>query len=220
MSRQKAINKEISQDLIVSDGSREHFFLANGYRYRVSVEQFDDRLNRARWQDYVYETAFRIFRRENLRNVVDIGCGSGFKLLKYFSSVDTTGIELKETIRSLRKSYPNRNWLVAEQNDQSFPPGDLYICSDVIEHVRQPDRFLDRISKSPFRYVVLSTPAREILFADGKRDFLGPPDNIAHFFEWTMGEFHRFVSQYINIEEHIFSYRGEYTQIVVGRQRG
>lgn len=207
-------------DLLTSDGSQDSYFLAPGYRFRDSVVDFDDSENRARWQDHVYHKAHSLCVQHQCRTVLDIGCGSAFKLRKYFSGFQTTGIEVPQVAAQLRALYPDGTWLDADTGAAPYPAADIYVCSDVIEHIRHPDVFLKRVSVSPFRFLVLSTPAREVLFADGRRAFLGPPDNPSHFFEWTMGEFHRLVSPYFDIVEHSYAYNGEYTQMVVARQKG
>ncbi|MCO5132366.1 MAG: class I SAM-dependent methyltransferase [Xanthobacteraceae bacterium] len=208
------------QELITSDGTRAHFYLASGYQYRQVSETFDDRANRARWQDHVYAMAHKVAVQHQCRTILDIGCGSGFKLVKYFSGFNTIGIERSPIVQSLRLAYPDRIWLDIDEGQSAFHPSDIYICADVIEHIQNPEFFLQRIAKSPFQYLVISTPAREILFADGRRSFLGPPDNPAHFFEWTMGEFHKLLSNHVAIMEHSYFYNGEYTQIIVAKQKG
>jgi SAM-dependent methyltransferase len=206
--------------LCVADGTQAHYYLPAGYKYRDSVDLFDDRTNKARWQDHVYQKAHKLFMANQCHTVLDIGCGGGFKLLKYFSGFDTTGIDVKQTVDDLCAAHPDRKWRVAQEDATRFLPADLYICSDVIEHVRHPDKFFEKIVASPFRYLVMSTPAREVLFADGKREWLGPPENEFHHFEWTMGEFHKFASRYVDILEHSYLYNGEYTQVLLARQKG
>ena len=39
--------------------------------------------------------------------VLDIGTGSGFKLLKYFNNYDTIGMDLTPTVNWLKSKYPN-----------------------------------------------------------------------------------------------------------------
>lgn len=207
--------------LVVSDGTEAHYYLREGYQYRDTCQPFDDQANSAEWQDHVYALAHEIAISDATKTVLDIGCGSGFKLMKYFSSFETRGLELPVFVETLRERFPERRWdAVQEDNGTNhFPPADLYICSDVIEHIRHPDAFLRRIARSPFRTLILSTPAREILYADGKRGFLTPPDNKHHHFEWTMGELHKFCAPYMEIVDHTFKYNGEYTQIIVAKQR-
>ena len=208
------------EELLISDGTKASFYLRKGYKYRKFAQDFDDLSNKAKWQDHVYEEANRLFIMNECRTVLDIGCGAGFKLLKYFSGCETIGVDREEIVDTLRERYPDRKWLTPPEPDQPMPAADLYICSDVIEHISQPDAFLRQIASSPFRFLILSTPAREILFADGRREFRGPPANRAHYFEWTMGELNKLMRPYFEIIEHSYKYNGEYTQVVVARQKG
>ncbi len=207
--------------LITSDGTAAHFHLQKGYQYRDECVPYDDQSGAAEWQDHVYAMAHDIAVSRKCGKILDIGCGSGFKLMKYFSAFETLGLELPHFVDQLQQRYPDRKWAAVPSGSSgdSYPPADLYICSDVIEHIRHPDIFLDRLAKSPFRYLVLSTPTREVLFADGKRGFLTPPENPSHHFEWTMGELHKLCSEYVNILDHIYQYNGEYTQIIVAEQK-
>lgn len=207
------------EDVRVSAGGRADHHLAPGYRYRTCVPAFDDAGNKDEWQDHVYAFARRTLDCHGCASVLDIGCGSGYKLVKYFGDVARIGVDRARTVALLRARYPDGRWLAVEELDDRYPQADLYICSDVIEHVPDPAAMLAMIAGSRFSRLVISTPAREILVADGRRDPVGPPANIFHVMEWTMGEFHRLLSDYFDIERHFFEYNGQYTQIASCRPK-
>jgi hypothetical protein len=54
------------------------------YKYRTDPTAFDDRKLKDKWQDKVYKSAWELLFHESYRSVIDFGCGSGFKLMKYF----------------------------------------------------------------------------------------------------------------------------------------
>jgi 2-polyprenyl-3-methyl-5-hydroxy-6-metoxy-1,4-benzoquinol methylase len=93
------------------------------------------------------------------------------------------------------------------------------ICSDVIEHVSDPDelmRFLLALSK---KWLVISTP-------DGRRSCsrfspyeLGPPQSEHHAREWSFKEFRRYVGQFVDVREHSHSNQIHAIQIIVGCKR-
>lgn len=205
----------MSADERVSEGGAEDYHLRAGYRRRLVVPNFDDMANKDEWQDHVYAFARAAADRFGLRSVLDIGCGSGFKLVKYFAEFDCVGVDRAPCVAELRKRYPDRRWLAVEAVATGYPPADLYICSDVIEHFTAPEILLEALARASFRKLVLSTPAREVLVADGLREPDGPPGNEHHAMEWTMGEFHRLVSAYFDVEEHLFAYNGEHTQYLL-----
>ena len=199
-------SKDESGSVSVSDGSGEHFFLAPGYVYYTEVPHFDDTSLTDEWQDEVYRYALKCAQTHGAQRILDIGCGSGYKLMKYFSNFETLGLEMPKTLEFLQTTYPDRRWAAADADEDFFPPADLCICSDVIEHVRDPLALLEKIRKSDIQHMVISTPAREVLFAEGKREYLGPPSNRHHHFEWTLKEFSRLLRSFFDIEEHWLSY--------------
>src|ERR1017187_3473066 len=115
-------------------GNRKNYFVHDGYRHREQVNHFDDTPNTDQSQLEIYQFAKEISDREGLKTVVDIGCGSGYKLIRYLSHMTTVGIDLPQTCHWLREQYPDRIW--KESNSFSNPDGaaDLVMASDVIEH--------------------------------------------------------------------------------------
>ena len=67
--------------------------------------------------------------------------------------------------------------------DQNFGSCDVGICSDVIEHIREPNGLLSFLKKLKCKLFVISTPKREHMVRNG------PPNNIHHVREWTFHEF-------------------------------
>lgn len=171
-----------------------------GYTIREKVPHFDDTPFRDEFQDEVYE--FASTSRPLLTSVADLGCGSGFKLLKWFRHLPTVGYEVEPTLTFLRFTYPNRTWCkVGEVDGKSS----LLICSDVIEHVDDPDQVLDYIEKLNPGVIVISTPDRDELKLDTED---GPPRNIHHVREWNHDEFVEYLGQRFVIER---SVRGKTT---------
>ena len=91
------------------------------------------------WQDEgVYLFAREIADEYDLRTILDIGCGSGFKLLKYLYNRTTIGIDVAETRARLQKRYPKRLWPIRTSRPAVTPKADMVIASDVIEHLAEP----------------------------------------------------------------------------------
>jgi hypothetical protein len=89
---------------------------------------------------------------------------------------------------------------------------DLVICSDVIEHMQNPDILMDFIQSIQSREIIFSTPERNM--QAGVNDF-GPPENPSHYREWDEIEFRNYVSQWFHIEEQrIFNVRSA-TQFIL-----
>src|ERR1035441_5405128 len=138
-------------------GNENNYFIHDGYKPRLEPSYFNDTLNEDEWQVEVYQFAREIFDAYNLKAVLDIGCGSAYKLIQYFHDVKTTGIDVPQTLDYLRKKYPERDWIDGIFNIEN---PDLIIFSDVIEHLTNPNQMLNNIINLNPKYIVVSTPDR------------------------------------------------------------
>lgn len=186
-----------------------------GYRDR-QPSYFDDTGNADDWQREVYVFAARVMQERKLRRVYDVGCGSGFKLVHYLGEYESVGFDLEPTVRFLKEKYPDRIWAVATSSDRNYPPPDLLICSDVIEHVHNPDELIRFINDLQPRFVLLSTPDRDLLYPPWCKHRFGPPLNPTHVREWNFREFAAYASQSFRILEHRISNREQGTQLMFG----
>jgi len=202
----------------------ERYCINPAYHHREEVPPFDDTPFKDEWQNEVYELAEMVLHvtcnKKILKkiNVLDVGCGSAFKLLKYFRQYHLAGIELPETVTWLRKNYPGHLWIEKDQiGTCRQDPVDLMICSDVIEHVKDPDLFLEWMATFHFNYLVISTPDRSKL---PEIQQLGPPVNQHHLREWTSIEFHRFAGQYFDVryQKNLTEHNGE-QQVLICRKK-
>ena len=197
-------------------GRRENYFIQDGYQHRSQPEYFDDTENADAWQDDVYRFGKEIADRNGLRSVIDIGCGSGHKLLKYFRDRMTLGLDVEETCAILRRRHPGREWRVSDFRALHVPQPDLVIASDVIEHLGNPDEMLAFIQRINPKYVIISTPDRNLLRYGTHQ---GPPFNPSHLREWTMAELHLYLSEYLDVLEHFISCPSQCTQCVLAQPR-
>ena len=211
--------KQASYSIAPALGSPSRFAIHAGYRHRDHIAYFDDTENSDNWQREVYETARDLAREEGLKSVYDVGCGSGYKLVHMLGEFDTTGIDLPETIELVRARFPERKWLAGSFDALDLPPADLVICSDVIEHVEDPDALMRFILGSTKKWAVLSTPDRDLVYGWRNGHRFGPPENPSHVREWTVPEFATYVGRFLRIERHFISNRGQATQCIVGQVR-
>jgi len=112
----------------------DNYGIKAGYSSRNS-KYFNDTKNTDNYQDNVYKYAYDMFG--NILSVCDIGCGSGFKLMKYFEDVETIGVDLPKTIKYTKRKYPDRVWTCELPKDYS-----AVISSDVIEHLDDPKKIV------------------------------------------------------------------------------
>jgi SAM-dependent methyltransferase len=186
------------------------------YRYRPDPLAFDDRELKDEWQDKVYKTAWDVVFSEHYRSVIDLGCGSGYKLMKYFGLIETIGYEIPPALDHLKATYPNKRWEDSSDLPAISLKSDILICSDVIEHFDDPTLLLKKIASSSVKQVFLSTPALEMLAERNMSPRLGPPANVSHVNEWTTQEFRKLVEQYLTVMDHSVVNVEQCTQLIIG----
>jgi SAM-dependent methyltransferase len=189
------------------------FSIKPGYHHATYAEQLDATLSTDEWQKEVYQLAADLAKQSRFHTILDVGCGSGYKLVHMLGDFDTTGIEVNPTYEWLVKNYPHKKWLLF---DDITNPGvletDMVVCADVIEHLPNPDDILDFISDINFKILVISTPERDAVA--GRNDF-GPPENTAHFREWNAVEFKNYLRRWFVVKEQQIFNTKSVTQVVI-----
>jgi glycosyltransferase involved in cell wall biosynthesis/SAM-dependent methyltransferase len=213
MMQHKKLANHISDLARRFGGSR--YCIARGYRHRTTETYFDDTNLRDDWQKEVYEYAADHLKPLDVKTVYDVGCGSGFKLVKHFDDCRTIGFDLEPTVSVLRSRYPGRDWRVCDFRSDGLTKADLVICADVIEHVLDPEPLMHFIGRLAARYIVFSTPDRDLMYPSGSAYRLGPPLNRTHVREWNSPEFEKFVSRYFRVQKHWITNRSQATQTIV-----
>jgi len=194
----------------------EFFSIKPGYRHAVSVELFDDTANTDEWQKEVYELVATIAQEFNYPSIIDVGCGSAYKLVNMLGEYDTVGIEVSPIYEWLRKKYPTKKWLRFDETAPSQLHADLVICADVIEHIDNPDNLLDFIDEINFQQLLISTPERDAVA--GRNDF-GPPENPAHYREWNAVEFKNYLRRWFVVKEQRIFNDKSITQVVICQKK-
>jgi 2-polyprenyl-3-methyl-5-hydroxy-6-metoxy-1,4-benzoquinol methylase len=182
------------------------FFIQDGYVSNLNPSHHIDLNFTDESQKEVYIFGAEFMKKNNLKTVVDVGCGSGYKLVKYFSEFETVGIDTEPCYSYLLKKYPTKKWLKSGEPEKSFQQyelnADMVICSDVIEHIINPTDLLNYIKTLNSSYILLSTPDRRVLRTMrgyGEKAWNGPPVNPAHVREWTPEEFHSYISEHFTV---------------------
>jgi hypothetical protein len=195
-----------------NEAVRRNYFVKLGYISRTKYFHHHDMEEEDNWQREVYLRANGMMKKNGWSRVVDIGCGSAYKLINYLGDFDTTGIELPINVEELKKRYPDRLWRSTSFGATKEIDTDLIVCSDVIEHLVDPDILMQYLQLQNFKALVLSTPERDI--CRGASD-MGPPENPAHQREWNFEEFEQYVSEYFQIEDHAVVNLSQGTQLAI-----
>jgi Methyltransferase domain len=186
------------------------------YRTRSEYVHYDDSTSTDGWQLEVYLHALGLLIKHDLRSIIDVGCGSGFKLVTYFRQFDTLGIELPANVERLRTLYPDSRWQESDFRSGAEFSADCAICADVIEHVVNPDEVMQFLSALRVKYLILSTPARNVLYKRWWRTgYWGPPRNPAHQREWSFKEFRHYIGRHLPILDHRVTNLAQATQMII-----
>jgi SAM-dependent methyltransferase len=172
-------------------------FLPPGYRVRQDPAPFADGPSERTFQPDVYALALLLARRHGSGAIVDVGCGTGDKLAALAGELPVVvGIDRPPIVASARARHPLAgHWLEHDLDADDGPlpvPGDagrsIVVCADVIEHVRDPRRLLDKLRAALDQAdaLLLSTPDRSR--RRGSHEQGGPPPNRAHAREWSLPE--------------------------------
>lgn len=172
-------------------------------------------------QEEVYQEAYNIARECNVRTIGDIGCGSGYKLLKYFGLYQTIGFEVEPNYAYLKSQYPEKVWMYGDFNRAlDLPSFNILICADVIEHLVDPDELLNWILNLDFDYLVISTPDRDKLrLYQSQQSQSGPPVNEDHIREWSFEEFEAYISQFFEIKRHFHNNIEWMAQVIIATKK-
>jgi len=149
-----------------------------------------------------YSTLISLARPLLPKTVLDAGCGEGFTLNKLMSNQIgqiTEGVEYtKEAIALGKKLFPNANIKQGSIYDLPYKDGsfDLVVCTEVLEHLENPQKALLEITRLSKKYIILSVPNEPFFmlsnFLRGKNlSRLGnDPGHINH---WTIPSFQNFL---------------------------
>jgi SAM-dependent methyltransferase len=205
-------------DVLDAPRSRERRYgIKPGYRHRRRARFRDATAQTAsdEWQREVYVAAADLMRSEDLRTIYDVGCGSGYKLIRYLGDHETIGLDVEPTVTLLKKKYPDRAWHSVSFDQRSFAPADVVVCADVIEHVTDPDALVDFLHHVTGRYLVLSTPDRDLIYPREHHRHFGPPKNISHVREWSFAELAAYIGLKFEVVQHRVTNTVQGTQMVI-----
>lgn len=181
----------------------EEFGIRPDYRAKQAAQSFDaeesarywnaERLAlSSQWQYYVYRLARDLVRRRGAKSVLDVGSGPGTKCRDLIAPVcgDLVLVDQPSTRAVAAQTLPEARFVAADLAEIDLDLGrrfDLVICSDVVEHLLDPDPCLGFVRRhlAPGAVALFSTPDREHLYGP---DCLESP-HPEHVREWSGSEF-------------------------------
>lgn len=179
----------------------EQNFGSGGVAREINAIYEDVPRNNVVWQPDVYVEARAVAEQFGIRRIIDVGCGSGEKLIHFFPAeqFETLGLDFHGSLKLASGAFPDARWMECDLNSSQdlylafdeLDPNEpvLLILSDVIQHLPDPRLLLAQLRTVLMRHLanrlVLSTPDRRLL---RHKTYGTPPENYAHVREWTIDE--------------------------------
>lgn len=143
-------------------------------------------------------------------SILDVGAGEGFMLemlRKHNIGKKLEGIEyMDEALQFAKELHPKvkikkGNIYELPYKDNTF---DLIICTEVLEHLEEPEKALTELKRVTKKYLILSVP-NEPLFTIQRlcrgKSILKLGDHPEHIQHWTSGSFEKFVEKQMAIKD-------------------
>jgi hypothetical protein len=151
----------------------------------------------AKSMDYqwdVYQHARQLADRFALRSVADFGCGVATKLDHFLGHLHPAAFDQPTVAEHIAANHPRVRFRPIDLESPAAALGpderfDLTICADVIEHLLDPDPAMELLRTHTARFLVLSTPERDLARGPGVTR-ASKPDHVR---EWTKAEFADYV---------------------------
>jgi len=115
-----------------------------------------------------YSTMFKIVKPTKPQKILDVGCGEGFTLVNLSrNKIGKTyeGVEYSNnSIRLAKKLYPGLNIKKGDIYDLQYRDNsfDMVICTEVLEHLKDPQKALRELARVTSKYVLFSVPNEPI----------------------------------------------------------
>lgn len=160
---------------------------------------------------FFYHKLLQELRNIHPVRILDAGAGEGFtidRLQKEQIGKEIEGVEfMQEAIDLGKQHHPNAHIIQGDIHKLPYPDNsfDTVICTEVLEHVVEPEKALQELVRVSSKYVVLTVPSEPFFmagnFVRGKNlSRLG--NDIEHINHWTFFGFRNMVSEYAKIKTH------------------
>ncbi len=149
-----------------------------------------------------YKKFFKMIKPLRPVSILDVGCGEGFTLKKLEEKKigkKAEGIDYSsDAIKIGKKIYPELTLSKGDVYGLKYPDNsfDLIICTEVLEHLDDPEKAVQEMKRVTSKYIIFSVPNEPFFimanFLRGKylKNFGNHPEHINH---WTMWGFERFL---------------------------
>lgn len=145
-----------------------------------------------------FNSLFSVLKDLQIDTVLDVGCGEGFtlsklkenKIGKKYEGIDAS----REAIYIGKKQYPELN--LKEGNiyklDYKDNSLDLVICTEVLEHLENPEKALRELLRVSKKYLIISVPNEPFFYLFNYTQW---GKDIGHINKWTSRGFTKLVKR-------------------------
>jgi len=151
-----------------------------------------------------YSDLLAMVKPLNPQRILDAGCGEGFTIMKLMENgigKRLVGVENSKIAISLSKKV-NPQLTIKFGSVYSLPykdnSFDLVICTEVLEHLNEPEKGLSELVRVSKKYLLLTVPNepwftyQRILRGKNLLHFGAHPEHVNH---WTVGAFKKFLTK-------------------------
>jgi len=142
--------------------------------------------------------------------IVEVGCGEGHLLnlvhQHYGGNVSCVGYDIDpQIIAEATTNYPALRFEVGNAEELKFPEGPppLLLCCEVLEHVDDPARALERIATFPSERYIFSVPREPVwrVLNMARLKYVGQLGNTpGHINHWSQSAFKELVAKYFTVD--------------------
>jgi|694.fasta_scaffold69579_6 2-polyprenyl-3-methyl-5-hydroxy-6-metoxy-1,4-benzoquinol methylase len=142
---------------------KPHSHDAEWYKDREAVDHINQAGHIPRLYN-AYELLEEIMAQEEVKTITDFGCGNGGlmrKIKQNFPSVEIWGYDLCPANVQDAKDKGSDVELVDFVLEENLKYPEAVICTEVLEHLVDPDAFLKKLLDNGVKYVIASSPNYE-----------------------------------------------------------
>ncbi|WP_234571711.1 class I SAM-dependent methyltransferase [Rhodohalobacter sp. 614A] len=135
------LNKDITAELHDPVGYNSKKGMNDFYSDESNIEAY---INETRLKFYESLSSLISINKNNINEIVDVGCGTGHLLLnvnKIYPDANYLGLEYaEEAIQRAKKYFPKANYEVFDIYESYDKKFDVVFCTEVLEHLLYPEK--------------------------------------------------------------------------------
>jgi len=150
-------------------------------------------------QYYVYQLVHQVACKNNIKTILDIGCGIGSQINHFFGvGYNVFGIDQPHAVAYCKQNNKSSIYISDDFEKPTYEmkkhikTAPLIVCADVIEHLNNPDLLLNYLKEFANKdtFIIISTPERDSKWGKSAIKSKCP----YHIREWNLKEFQQYLT--------------------------